>query len=199
MAVSPDNRLVLVPDLGIDKIMIYRLDAAEKMITPNSPPFAPLSPGSGPRHVAFAPNGVIVYSINELNSTISAFAYDDSGALVEMESISTLPPDFKGTNSAAEIEVHPDGKFVYGSNRGHDSIAVFSVGEDGGLTLVQHEPAGGQAPRSFAIDPSGKFLLVADQGTNSVVVHSIDQQTGRLTPAGQTLEVPAPVCVLFGK
>ena len=199
IVISPDNYFVLVPDLGIDKIMIYRLDASEKMITPNSPPFAPLSPGSGPRHLAFGPNGMVVYAINELNSTISTFAYEKDGSMVEMDSVSTLPAGFKGTNAAAEIAVHPNGKFVYGSNRGNDSIAVFQVGDDGGLTLIQQEPSGGKTPRSFAIDPSGKFLLAANQASNSVVVHAIDPQTGRLTSTGQTLEVPSPVCVLFGK
>jgi 6-phosphogluconolactonase len=135
--------------------------------------------------------------INELNSTVTAFAYED-GALEETQTIGTLPDGFDGDNFPADIRVSSDGRFVYGSNRGHDSIVVFGIDPDSGmLSPVQHEGTGGEWPRNFALDPTGRFLLAANQRTNNIVVFSIDSESGRLTPTGQTLEIPSPVCVRF--
>jgi 6-phosphogluconolactonase len=197
--VSPDNRFAFVADLGIDKIMIYRLDVEKGTMVTNSPPFAQVKPGAGPRHFAFHPNGKYAYVINEIDCTITAFAYDSaSGALTEIQTVATLPSGFKGSNACAEVIVHPSGKFLYGSNRGHDSIVVYRVDlANGTLTLVEHEIADIKTPRNFNIDPTGKFCLVANQGNDSVVVLRIDQETGALEPSGHKISVPRPVCVRF--
>jgi 6-phosphogluconolactonase len=149
--------------------------------------------------MAFHPNGRFAYVINELDSTITAFGYDaKSGRLAETQTVPTLPADFKGESTTAEIAVHPSGKFLYGSNRGHDSIAVFAVDPaTGQLTFVQHEPTQGKTPRNFALDPTGAFLLAANQNSDNVVVFRVDAQTGKLTPTAQRIEVGAPVCVTF--
>jgi 6-phosphogluconolactonase len=196
---SPDNRFAFVADLGIDKIMIYRLDAEKGTIVPNDPPFVKLKPGSGPRHFAFHPNGKFAYVINELACTVTAFAYEPaSGMLSEIQTIPTLPADFGGSSSCAEVRVHPNGKFLYGSNRGHDSIAVYRIDPaKGTLTFVEHETADIKTPRNFNIDPTGKFCLVANQGSDSVVVFRIDAQTGALEPTGHKISVGKPVCVRF--
>jgi len=197
--VSPDNRFAFVADLGIDKIMIYRLDVEKGKIAANTPPCAEVKPGSGPRHFAFHPDGNYAYVINELNCTVTAFAYASaSGALTEIQTITTLPSGFDGSNTCAEVRVHPGGKFLYGSNRGHDSIAVYRVDlAKGTLTFVEHETADIKTPRNFNIDPTGRFCLVANQGSDSVVVFRIDRQTGALEPTGYRIAVPKPVCVRF--
>ena len=158
---------------------------------------AKVTPGAGPRHFAFHPQGKFGYLINELNSTITAFAYDNQhGELSALQDISTLPADFHGENTTAEIVLSPDGKFVYGSNRGHHSIAVFSIDQQSGkLTAVSHHPTLGEQPRNFAIDPTGTYLLAANQRTGNVVVFRIDRATGQLEPTGQPMEIPKPVCV----
>jgi len=196
---SPDNRFAFVADLGIDKIMIYRLDAEKGTIVPNDPPFAKLKPGSGPRHVAFHPSGKFAYVINELACTVTAFAYEPAaGALSEIQTIATLPRDFTGESTCAEVRVHPNGKFLYGSNRGHDSIAVYRIDPaKGTLTLVEFETTDIKTPRNFNIDPTGMFCLVANQGSDSVVVFRIDQATGALEPAGHRISVGRPVCIRF--
>lgn len=196
---SPDNRFAFVADLGIDEIMIYKLDAEKGTITPNDPPFARLKAGSGPRHFAFHPDGKFAYVINELACTVTAFAYDSAaGTLSEIQTIATLPEDFKGSSTCAEVRVHPNGKFLYGSNRGHDSIAVYRIDQaKGTLTLVEFETADIKTPRNFNIDPSGKFCLVANQDSNSVVVFSIDRKTGALEPTGHKISVGKPVCIRF--
>lgn len=197
---DPANRFAYVPDLGIDRVMIYRFDPRAHSLTPSgTPPYASLKPGAGPRHMAFHPNGRFAYVINELDSTITAFGYDaKSGRLAETQTVPTLPADFKGESTTAEIAVHPSGKFLYGSNRGHDSIAVFAVDPaTGQLTFVQHEPTQGKTPRNFALDPTGAFLLAANQNSDNVVVFRVDAQTGKLTPTAQRIEVGAPVCVTF--
>jgi 6-phosphogluconolactonase len=196
---SPDNRFAFVADLGIDKIMIYKLDAEKGTIIPNDPPFVKLKAGSGPRHFTFHPNGKFAYVINELASTVTAFAYEPaSGALSEFQTITTLPADFHGSNGCAEVRVHPSGKFLYGSNRGHDSIAVYRIDPaKGTLTFVEHETADIKTPRNFNIDPTGKFCLVANQDNNSVVVFRIDQKTGALEPTGNKISVGKPVCIRF--
>jgi 6-phosphogluconolactonase len=207
---SPDNRFVLACDLGLDKVLFYKLDVNNARLTTNSPSDAVVPPGSGPRHLAFHPNGKFVYVINEMALTITVFSYDarhgavrkQRGAFPELQSVSTVPADYVITekDSTAEVAVHPNGKFVYGSNRGHDSIAVFSVdAETGKLTLVQNAATQGKTPRHFAIDPSGRWLLAENQNSDSVVVFAIDAATGKLKPTGQTLTVGSPVCAVFVK
>ncbi|MCS7263367.1 MAG: lactonase family protein [Armatimonadetes bacterium] len=196
---DPKNRFAIVADLGIDKLLVYRFDATKGTLKPNDTPFASTAPGAGPRHIAFHPNGKFVYSINELNSTVTAYRYDPSkGILTEVQTVSTLPEGFSGTNTTAEIQVHPSGRFLYGSNRGHDSIAIFAIEEAmGKLTLVGHQPTHGRTPRNFSIDPTGAYLFAANQDSDNIVVFRIDQQTGKLEPSGQTINVPTPVCVKF--
>ena len=196
---TPDNRFAIAVDLGLDELLIYRFDAKNGSLTPNDPPYAKLDPGAGPRHLAFHPNGKFVYVVNELQSSITTFAYDESnGALHKLETVSTLPKDFSGSNDTAEIEVHPSGKFLFASNRGHDTIALFSIDtKTGALALTGHFPTQGKTPRNFAIDPTGKFLFVANQDTNNIVVFQIDSNNGRLTATKQTLNVPSPVCLKF--
>jgi 6-phosphogluconolactonase len=196
---SPDNRFAFVADLGTDKVMIYKLDTKKGTIVKNNPPYAKVKPGAGPRHFSFHPNGKYAYVINELDCTITAFAYEPaSGALNDIQTITTLPKDFNGSNTCAEVRVHPNGKFLYGSNRGHDSIAVYRIDvAKGTLTFVEHETADITTPRNFNIDPTGKFCLVANQGSNSVVVFRIDQKTGALEPAGHKVSIGRPVCVRF--
>jgi len=197
--VSPDNRFAFVADLGIDKIMIYRLDGEKGTITANDPPFAQVKAGSGPRHFAFHPSGKFAYVISELAGTVTAFAYNaESGALTEIQTISTLPEGFRGASTCAEVRVHPNGKFLYGSNRGHDSIAVYRIDPaKGTLTFVEHQTAGIKTPRNFNIDPSGKFCLVANQDGDSVVVFRINPETGALEPTGNKVAVGRPVCIRF--
>jgi len=197
--VSPDNRFAFVADLGIDKIMIYRLDTEKGTIEKNSPPFTKVKPGAGPRHFAFHPNGKYAYVINELDYTVTAFAYEPaSGTLTDIQTITTLPSGFDGSNSCAEVRVHPNGKFLYGSNRGHDSIVVYRINSaKGTLTFVEHETADIKTPRNFNIDPTGRFCLVANQGKNSIVVFRINQKTGALEPTGNKISIGRPVCVRF--
>jgi 6-phosphogluconolactonase len=194
-----DNRFAVAADLGLDKLMVYRFDPARGTLEPNDPPFASVAPRSGPRHFAFHPSGRFGYAINEIASTVTAFGYDARrGTLTQLQTLTTLPKDFQGNNSTAEIAVHPSGKFLYGSNRGHDSIAVWAIDRSKGtLTPVEHAPTLGKTPRNFAIDPTGRYLFAANQGSGTVAVFSIDPKTGRLKQAGSTLEVPLPVCVKF--
>jgi 6-phosphogluconolactonase len=197
---SPNERYAVAADLGIDQLLVYRFDPATGRLTPNEPPSAKLKPGAGPRHFAFHPNRRVVYAINELNSTVTAFNWDGSrGTLAEFQTISTLPSGFTGNNSTAEIVVHPNGRFVYGSNRGHDSIAVFAADRRGNLTPVEHAPTLGNVPRNFAIDPTGRYLFAANQRSDNLVVFRIDAGTGKLAPSGSPVEVGAPVCVRFVK
>jgi 6-phosphogluconolactonase len=196
---SPDNRFAMAADLGLDQVLVYRFDPAKGTLEPNNPPYAKVKPGGGPRHFAFHPSGRFAYVINEMGSTVTAFSYDaKAGVLTEVQNITTLPKDFSGTNHTAEVQVHPSGRFLYGSNRGHDSIAVFSIDSGKGtLTPVDITPTQGRTPRNFGIDPTGGYLFAANQGSDNIVVFRIDGKTGRLTPTGQVLEVGAPVCVKF--
>jgi 6-phosphogluconolactonase len=199
VVLSPDNRFVFVPDLGLDQIRVFKLDAAKALLTPNDPPFVSVKPGSGPRHFAFSPAGKFAYSLHEMGSMVTAFAYDaGSGRSTGFQTISTLPAGFKGVNNSAEIEVDAKGRFVYASNRGHDSITVFAIDpQQGTLTVVENVLTQGKTPRNFKIDPSGRFLLAANQDSNNIVVFRIDQKTGRLTPSGLVVNVQSPVCVQF--
>ncbi|HLI33746.1 MAG TPA: lactonase family protein [Terriglobia bacterium] len=201
ISVSPDNRFALAADLGLDELLVYRFDPASGSLQPNDPPFAKVAPGAGPRHFAFSPNGKFVYVISEMGSTLTAFTYDASrGALHEFQAISTLPRDYHGESTGAEIEVHPSGKFLYASNRGDDSIAVFRVNaRSGKLTPIEYVSTRGKTPRNFAIDPTGSYLFAANQDSDTVVLFRINQETGRLTPTGQVLKISSPVCVVFVK
>ncbi|MGC8639409.1 MAG: lactonase family protein [Isosphaeraceae bacterium] len=191
------NRFAFTPDLGLDKVLIYRFDAAQGSLTPSDPPFARVDPGSGPRHLAFHPSGRFAYVISEMGNTITAFAHDaDKGTLRKIQTISSLPDGFNGKSYCAEVEVHPSGKFVYGSNRGHDSIAIFTVdAATGKLSAAGHQSTLGKNPRHFAIDPTGTFLLAANQDSDSIVVLRIDQETGGLKQVGQPVHIPMPVCI----
>jgi 6-phosphogluconolactonase len=193
------NRFAFVADLGLDKVMIYKFDAEKGTLEPNDPPFAAVEPGSGPRHFAFHPDGHLAFVNNEMNSTVTSFLYDpDRGTLRTVQTLSTLPDGFTGSNSTAEIAVHPSGRFLYVSNRGHDSIAAYSIDEKTGrLRPLDHTPTGGRTPRNFAIDPTGTRLLAANQDSNSIVVFAIDPNTGVLTATGVTYSVPKPVCIAF--
>ena len=192
------NRFAFACDLGLDEVLVYKFDAEHGTLTANDPPFAAIKPGSGPRHLVFHPNGHAAYVINELNSTITRFAYDaDRGVLTEKQTISTLPVDFKGQNFPAEIAVHPSGKFLYGSNRGHNSIAIYAIDSaTGALKNIGYEPTHGKIPRNFAIDPMGRFLLAANQNSDNIAVFRIDPATGLLKFISQ-IDVPAPVCLKF--
>src|SRR5688572_30820114 len=193
------NRYTLVCDLGLDKVLIYRLDPAKSSLTANDPAFGSVKPGAGPRHLAFHPKGEFAYVNNEMNSTLTVFKFDKKrGALEELQTVPTLPGDFKGNNSTAEIEVHPSGKFVYVSNRGHDSVAAYSIDQKTGkVTFIEHQSTQGKTPRNFAIDPKGEFLLAENQGSDSIVVFRIDGKTGKLQATGEKAEVGSPVCIKF--
>lgn len=193
------ERYAFASDLGIDKVMIYRFDRTTGKLTPAKQPFAELKPGAGPRHLSFHPSGKFLYVISELDSTMSAFAYNErEGTLTMIETVSTLPGDFSGTSYCADVHVSPSGHFLYGSNRGHNSIVVFAIDpRTGKLTLVEHVSTEGNWPRNFTIDPSGRFLLVANQRSDNVVVFSIDPGTGKLKPTGVNEQIPSPVCLKF--
>ena len=193
------NRFALTADLGSDKVMIYRFNPQSGKLEPAQQPSATLHPGAGPRHLTFHPNGKYLYVINELDSSLTTFKYDPvKGALTAFETVSTLPRDFVGTSYCADVHVSRSGRFLYGSNRGHNSIVVFAIDpRTARLSLVEHVSTEGKWPRNFAIDPSGRFLLVANQHTDNVVVFRIDAQTGRLTPTGVNAEIPVPVCLEF--
>ncbi len=191
------NRFAVAPDLGLDRLFVYQLDADKGTLTPNDPPFASIAPGSGPRHFAFHPGGRFGYVISEMANTVTVFAYDaDQGTLTEIQTISTLPPSFQGKSYTAEVRVHPSGKFLYGSNRGHDSIAIFTVDPaTGKLTAAGHQATLGKNPRNFAIDPTGTYLLAENQDSDSIVVFRIDQATGGLEQVGEPVRIPMPVCI----
>ena len=197
--VSPNNHYALCADLGTDRLYVYRFDEQNGTITPNKPPFVAVKPGSGPRHVIFHGSGRWVYLINELSSTISAFIWEQAnGTLTDLQTISTLPPGYAGANTAAEIMIHPNGRFLYASNRGHDSLAVFSIeSTTGKLTLVEHVPSRGHMPRNFSFDPTGGWILCTNHDSNNAVVFRVDPITGKLTPIGTPVEVPMPFCERF--
>jgi len=196
---DPSNRFVLACDLGIDKVMIYRVDLDRGTLGASDPPSGSVAPGGGPRHLAFGRDGRFVYVINEMGNTISAFAWDgERGSMREVQTVGTLPDDFSGENTTAEVVVHPSGKFLYASNRGHDSIAIFTVEETSGkLSPRGHVSTQGKTPRNFNIDPSGQFIVAANQNTHNIVVFRIDEATGALEPTGGSAEVGSPVCIRF--
>jgi 6-phosphogluconolactonase len=199
-ATSPDNRYALSVDLGLDEVLVDKFDETSGKITPNEPPFASVESGAGPRHLVFSPNVKFAYVTNEIGSTVTAFAYDAAaGTLEAKQTIGTLPGDYNGPNDTAEIAMHPSGKFLYVSNRGRDSIAIFGIASKTGiLTFVGDFLTRGKTPRNFVIDPSGHYLLAANQETNDIEVFRIDSNTGELAFTGERVEVPAPVDIAFG-
>ena len=195
---DPANKFAFAADLGLDKVLIYRFDGAKGLLAANDPPAGVGAPGSGPRHLAFHPSGKYVFVNNEMTSTVTSFGYDPvRGSLTEILTLSTLPQPTPG-NSTAETVVHPSGKFVYVSNRGHDSLAMFQCDPaTGRLTAIGHQSTGGKTPRNFNVDPTGRYVLAANQSTNNVVVLRVDTSNGKLTPTGDSIEVGSPVCVRY--
>jgi 6-phosphogluconolactonase len=196
---SPDNRFALAVDLGLDQVIVYGFDSSKGTFAPLLSGFAKVKPGAGPRHLAFHPNGKFAYVLSEMDSSVTVFSYQaKNGAFSSLETISALPKDYVGPKEAAEIAVEPSGKFLYASNRGHDSIAIFGINPaKGTLKSLGQVLTGGKTPRHFAIDPTGMYLLAENQESNNIVVFHIDAATGNLTPTGQTIEVPSPVCITF--
>jgi 6-phosphogluconolactonase len=198
-AVTLDDagRYAFVPDLGIDRVMVYAFDADRGKLEPNDPPWVQVAAGAGPRQLVMHPGGGTAYLINELNSTMTAFRYDkDRGILREIQTVSTLPEGFEGASTCAEVQISPSGRFLYGSNRGHDSIVVYAIDQtDGTLTCIGHESTQGRIPRNFVVGPAGEFLLAANQDTDNIVVFRLDPTTGRLRPTGHSVGAGTPVCV----
>jgi 6-phosphogluconolactonase len=199
VVLSPDNRFLFVPDLGLDRILIYRVDTAKGTFTPNNPSFVSVKPGLGPRHFTFGVGAKFAYAVCEMGSSVVVFSYDPlKGALNPVQTISTLPSGFTGEDNSAEIQIDRAGRFLYASNRGNNSITVFKIDpQNATLTKVQVVPTQGNIPRNFTIDPTGKYLMAANQNSNNIVVFSIDPKNGQLTPTSQNLEIPSPVCILF--
>ncbi len=197
VTISPDDRFAFVCDLGMDKVMSYRIDYKRGRLIPNDPPWVEANPGSGPRHFAFHPSHRYAYVINELDSTITAYAYDrERGTLTPLQTVSTLPETVE--NTCADLHVAPSGHFLYGSNRGHDSIAIFAIGRDTGtLKPLGHESTRGKTPRNFGLTPDGRYLLAANQDSDNVVVFRVDRKKGDLEFTGHEVKVPMPVCVRF--
>ena len=197
--ITSDNRRVYVPDLGLDQIRIYKLELASGKLVPNQPPFSKVQPGHGPRHIVFDGSAKHAYVINELKPLVSVYAHDSAtGNLTLIEELPTIPADFTKETTGAEIRLAPSGRFLYTSNRGNDSIQVYSVNpESGKLKQIQNIPTEGEGPRGFALDPTGRFLLAGNQQSNTLVLFKVDEQTGNLTSVGKKLEVPSPVDVLF--
>ena len=197
--VDPGNRFALVADLGLDKVFVYRFNEKDGSLTPNDPPFTTVKPGSGPRHVKFHPNGQWVYVINEMACAVTGFNWDAAkGSLTEFQTVSTLPEGFTGTNTCAELVIHPNGRFLYGSNRGHDSLAVFAIDQaTGKLMLVQRVSSRGNWPRNFTFDPTGKWILCSNHNSDNVAVFRVDAETGKLAQVGKPISVPFPFCARF--
>jgi len=194
---SPDNTFVFVPDLGTDKIMTYTLNLQTGQLDAAEQPYTSVTPGSGPRHFTFHPNGKFAYVIQEMHSAITAFTYK-KGRLTAFQTVETLPANYTGRKWSADIHISPDGKFLYGSNRAHESLTIFRINQKNGrLTLVGHESVRGKTPRNFVIDPTGNFILVANQDSNNITVFKRNKQTGRLTYTGKEIYVSQPVCLTF--
>ena len=196
---SADDRFVVVNDLGLDRVFVYRFDQATGKLTPNSPPYVRSESGAGPRHFKFHPNGKFAYTTNELNSSVTAYRWDSQrGVLTPLQTVSAKPDDFTGKNDCSELVVHPSGKFLYAANRGHDSVAVFAIDQEKGtLTLVERVATRGKTPRNFNIDPTGRWLIAANMDSDDMAVFQIDQKTGKLTWSGKQVQLPSPVCIVF--
>ncbi len=196
IVVSPDNKFAFAADLGLDEVLGYRLDAATSKLTPNKRPFTRTIPGAGPRHLTFHPNGKHVYTINELKSSVTLFDYEPaSGTLIEQQTLPTLPKGYLGASYCADVKITPNGRFLYGTNRGHDSIAAYRLDDAGRLTLLGIEPSLGKGPQNLVITPNGELLLCANMPGNNVVVFRIDQQTGGLKAIGEPTAIPSPSCI----
>ena len=194
---SPDNRFAFVDDLGLDELLVYKFDDTKGTLTPNDPPFVKVDPGAGPRHFVLHPSGKFAYVVAELQQSVTGFSVNlKSGTLQRLQTLSTVPKDFKGENDDAEIQIHPNGKFLYASNRGHDSLAVYAIDPGKGtLTQIDDVPTQGKIPRSFEIDPTGKFLFAENEKSDNIVIFRIDAKTGLLAATGDKLDVPEPVCL----
>jgi len=198
IVVSPDNRYFYAADLGLDQVLGYHLDAKTSKLSPNEQPFVKTEPGAGPRHLLFHPNGKYIYVINELTNSVSLFDYNsESGRLTKRQTISTLPEDFDGTSHCADLKITPDGRYLYGTNRGHDSIAAYEISDDGRLALLGIEPSLGKGPQNLAIAPDGKLLLCANMPGNNVAVFRINPQTGGLKSVGEPFEMTSPSCIMI--
>ncbi|MAV36883.1 MAG: 6-phosphogluconolactonase [Planctomycetaceae bacterium] len=196
--VSPDNRFVFAADLGLDQVLGYRLDDSAATLVANRQPFVRTPPGAGPRHLTFDPSGKHLYAINEIHNSVTLFDYDEkSGVLIEQQTISTLPEDFDGVSHCADLKITPDGRYLYGTNRGHDSIAAYRIGEGGRLTRLAIEPSRGKGPQNLAITPGGELLLCANMSGANLSLFRIDSKTGGLTPVGEPLEQTGPSCILI--
>jgi len=196
---SADNRFALVADLGLDELLVYRFDPGSGKLAANEPPYGKVNAGSGPRHAAFSKDGRFIYLLSEIKGTVDVFRYD-AGKLSGVQTIESLPKNFSGSNDAAELVMHPSGKFLYASNRGEDAIVVFRVDQHKGtLQVMDRTSTQGKTPRSFAIDPTGKLLLASNQGSDDIVVFRIDQKNGKLSATGRKLDAPSPVCLIFVK
>ena len=198
--IDPNNNFALVPDLGLDKILIFKINFEKGELETNSFPYGTVEPGSGPRHLDFHPTGKFVYVLNEISATITAFSYDQNTAeMKEIETVSTLPKNFS-TQSCADIHISKDGKFVYASNRGHDSIVIFKINQNNGkMEYVAHESTIGNIPRNFGIDPNGNFIIAANQDSSDIYSFKVDKELGLLSPTGFSINIPYPVCIKFLK
>ena len=195
---TADNRFAIVVDLGLDQVLVYKFDAANGTLTPNDPPYVKIKAGSGPRHLVFSANEKYAYVASELASTVTALKYDaKKGTFKEFQTLSTLPPGLSGRNDVAEIALHPSGRFLYVSNRGNDSLAIYDVAGNGTLTPKGGMPTGGKEPRHFTFDPSGKYLFAENQNSDEIDIFQVDASTGQLSANAQTIKVPSPVCVTF--
>lgn len=199
VALDPAQRFAFVPDLGIDQVRVYRFDATARTLVPHSPAFAALKPGAGPRHMAFRPDARFAYVLNELDSTVAVFAYEAAaGRLTPVETVPTLPAGWTGNSTTAEIAVHPSGRYLYASNRGHDSLAIFAIdAARGTLRLLGHQPTGGKTPRHFAVDAPGRLVAMENQNSDTIVLARLDPATGLLAPSPHVASVPSPVCAVF--
>jgi 6-phosphogluconolactonase len=199
VTLSPDNRFAFACDMGADRLMAYRFDSDKGKLTPADPAVIAAKPGSGPRHLAFRPDGRFAYLVNSSKSSVTVFAYDPkAGSLREVQTVSSLPESYDGPNTAAEVSVHPSGKFLYVSNRGHNSVVLFTIDpEKGTLTFVEEQGTGGKTPRHFGIEPGAKHLAIANQESDSLLASRIDAGNGRLKPSGVFASVPSPACVKF--
>lgn len=196
---TADNRFAISVNLGLDEVLVYRFDASSGTLTPNDPPYIKIKAGSGPRHLAFSANEKFAYVVSELASTVTVLKFDaKKGSFKDVQTVSTLPPGYSGRNDAAEIAIHPNGKFLYVSNRGNDSIAIFAIdGSKGTLTPTGGMPSGGKEPRHFTFDPSGKFLFAENQWSDEISMFRVDPVTGALSTDAETVKVPSPVCLVF--
>ena len=198
VATSPDNRFLVLADLGLDRLFVYPFNSSSGQVTEAGVQVVRTRAGAGPRHFSFHPNGRQLYVVNETDSTVTVFAYEQaSGTVHELQTVSTLPDGTSGPNDAAEMRLDSNARFLYVSNRGHDTISVFLVYKRGTLNMVADFQTGGRSPRTFTIDPTGRYLLVANERSDNVVVFKIDPETSALNPVGQPVDLPSPVCLAF--